>query len=248
MLRGVPGGWVCLTQKCREVGRSAAKIGLFGASLERTSLTSVCGDVGVPWGTASRTVNPKCPYGMSGHRGSIPPMAPPYRTADTARFPALVFVRSLRQSRDRFAATIALLMCGYGLLMLSIAVLPGTSAWWMRRFHLRSDSFVLWAITQPAPWMYNFENHVLVSERPLSAPELDRPPTPLAWVAVNHQSAHEITFTTRRAKHLRDPGDKYFYLKSRYRDVRVRSAYRVVVLDEVSPMARPAEVISLELP
>jgi hypothetical protein len=158
------------------------------------------------------------------------------------------FARSLRANSDGFGAAIACAIALYVALTLALAVSPTTQQWLMRRFHLGSASFALWAAAQPSPWMYNFENRVLVAPRPLSRAELEAPPDGLRWEQVNHQVARRITFCDGRARELKEPGDHYFYLESRYRDQRVRSAFHVRVSEPPGPSAHPVHLTRMRAP
>lgn len=170
----------------------------------------------------------------------------PSATARAA--PLQRFLRSARDSRDFFALGIASLLAAYMLLSLALALSPSAQLALMQRFHLRSESFALWAAAQPSAWMYNFENRALVSPRPLSAAELEAPPDGLRWEYVNHQVARRMTFFDGRARFLSGTTGQYFYLESRYRNARVRSAYRVIVVDAPGPEARAAHLERMELP
>jgi hypothetical protein len=139
-------------------------------------------------------------------------------------------------------------MLAYYVAVATLGCLPWTAAFWMGRFQLQTESFALWALAQPAPWMYNFENSTLVSDRVLTRAELLHPPQGLRWRAINHQSARVFTFAEGRAKHLREPGERYFYLRARYRGVERVSGYRIRVTGEPRLGSPAAEVVALELP
>lgn len=154
----------------------------------------------------------------------------------------LAFVRSARRERDRLALALAVLIAIHAACVAAIGLSPQAAAFFMRRFHLRSESFAAWAATAATPWMYNFENRALHSEAPLSADQLAaRPETD--WLRENHQPARTFTFADGRARFLARPGPHYFYLETRYRDQVVRSAYAVDVPTDVS--ASPARVQAL---
>lgn len=156
----------------------------------------------------------------------------------------LAFIRSVRRSRDRGAAILGIALASYALFPIALLISDDAAHASMARFHLRPQSFLGWLVAQPSPWMYNFENRFLVSERPLSASELESSP----WQAANHQPARAFTFADGRARFLEAPGDRYFYLESRYRDQRLRSAYRAHVGELHEGDVRPVTVIRLEAP
>jgi hypothetical protein len=137
------------------------------------------------------------------------------------------FVRSARRERDWLGLCFAGLIVVHGLCVAAIGVSPAAAGFFMRRFHLQSESFTAWALTAATPWMYNFENRVRISDAPLSAAQLAS--SAGAWRRVNHQPARVITFADGRARFLARPGAHYFYLETRYRDQVVLTAYVVEV-------------------
>lgn len=120
-----------------------------------------------------------------------------------------------------------MLLATYALVALLPALSPAAARFFLARFHLRSESFALWSLTQLAPWMYNFENRALLSPRRLSARELASPPDGLRWYAINHQVAHVMTFVELRAREYARPSRSYVYLESRYRDQVVSTTYEL---------------------
>ena len=156
--------------------------------------------------------------------------------------PLRAFVRDTRRAHDRASVVLAAVMVLYALVPLSLLAAPQLALPLMARFHLRTESFAAWALLQPSPWMYNFENYYLVSDEPLTRDELEAPSTGLRWQAINHQNARVITFADMRAKLLQSSGKRYYYLSSRYREYHLLTAYRVSVFDAPGPHARPALV------
>lgn len=140
-------------------------------------------------------------------------------------------VRALRDAGDRTGLALLIALACYALVPVALALCPSLSLELMARFHLRTPSFASWLAAQPAPWMYNFENRYLVSDRPLIEAELDQPPLGMRWHAANHQPARAFTFADGRARFLAEPGERYFYLESRYRGYRLRTAYRARVAE-----------------
>ncbi|MET0342167.1 MAG: hypothetical protein ABW252_14275 [Polyangiales bacterium] len=155
------------------------------------------------------------------------------------------FVRALRGERDRLGQLLLALIALHVAAVCAIGVSPTAARFFMRRFQLDAPSFPVWALYAAGPWMYNFENAYLVSPEQLTAGALEAPPAPLAWWAINHQSARVVTFGDHRPGLLRVPGERYVYLRSRYRGSEVTRALRLTV----SPGARPyrARVAPLEV-
>src|SRR4051812_13991919 len=105
-------------------------------------------------------------------------------------------MRTLRGERDWLGFALVALIALQVFVVAGIAVSPQVARWCMGRFHLRPASFGAWASFQLSPWMYNFENQVLVSERPLRRQELAATGAPF-WF-INHQSARVFTFADHR--------------------------------------------------
>lgn len=120
--------------------------------------------------------------------------------------------------------TLLCALAAYAVAALAIAVAPRVARFFMERFHLRTESFVLWALGAPAPWIYNFENRALVSPRPLSDDELATPPEGVRWYPVNHQPTSVMTFIENRSVAYA-PGTSLIYLETRYRTQQIRSVY-----------------------
>jgi hypothetical protein len=144
-----------------------------------------------------------------------------------ASLPVVRLVVGLRQRRDRLGLVLVGMIAGYAALTLALALSPQVAHAMLARFHLRTPSFVGWALTAPQPWMYNFDNRFLVADRPLTAAELAAPPRPLRWEQANHQPARSFSFADGRSRFLARAGEHYFYLDSRYRDARVTTLYVV---------------------
>lgn len=85
----------------------------------------------------------------------------------------------------------------------------------MRRFHLRTSSFVAWAAQFPIPAMYNFANRAEVDRYPpgLVDPLFDE--TEKRYL--NHFPVRCITFADGRYRQLRDGNDCWITVDTSYR-------------------------------
>ncbi len=118
----------------------------------------------------------------------------------------------------------------------------------LKRFHLATTSFSGWAIQQPIPSMYNFENRYWSSDQTLNVGELraielsTRPgkqesePQKENWVgvethAINHFPARTFTFAFSRNNLSNNP-HRYIYLRSRYRGKELSSSFRTRPISE----------------
>ena len=98
------------------------------------------------------------------------------------------------------------------------------------RFHLRSQSFVLWAALQFSPSMYNFENEIWIGPGPLSRAMLrgqEALPSGTDHYWVNHFPLHDVSFDPRYRKILYERGQSFVYVRSRYGGTEMVSAYQV---------------------
>ena len=124
-----------------------------------------------------------------------------------------------------------------------ISALPLSSAvqeTFLRRFHLASGDFPLWAIQQTIPSMYNFENKVWISPQQLMQHEIDQLDNDESRIInlsasdkrnvessmVNHFPTRMATFAYRRSVLKRIPNG-YFYLRSRYRGKEIKTTYEL---------------------
>ncbi len=103
----------------------------------------------------------------------------------------------------------------------------------LQRFHLANRGFAQWAILQPVPTMYNFENRYWVSERPLSEIELARPienviNQDFRTRQANHFPARLFTFGDSRKFYLENRGRHFLYLSSRYRGNELKTVFEAV--------------------
>jgi len=114
----------------------------------------------------------------------------------------------------------------YAIATLLVAIDPEMARLQLGRFHLRTQSFALWALLAPSPWMYAFENRARLSPRPLTARELDDADSASGWIALNHQTARIMTFAEMRRTYPA-PSTTYVYLAGRYRKETMQTAYVV---------------------
>lgn len=128
---------------------------------------------------------------------------------------------------DPLAYGLFALCLSYAAYTLAIALSPRIATFAMQRHQLADDHFVRWAVFAPAPFMYNFENRVLVSREPVAVSELERRPAK-DWMVLNHYPARALTYFDLRQRLFARPSRSYVYLESRYREQRVVTGYRVV--------------------
>ena len=121
-----------------------------------------------------------------------------------------------------FAAIVALVACN-SLWLLLMPWVPAIAKCSLDRFHLRTGSFVAWAIQNQIPSMYNFANQYEVRELPpgFIDPLIDE--TERRYI--NHFPARIVTFADGRYKHLRQGQHRWITISSMYRGQRVETRF-----------------------
>jgi hypothetical protein len=161
--------------------------------------------------------------------------------------PVVALAQRARRGHDH--ATIGFLALLFAVAAFALAV-PANRAvadLAMRRFHLALP-FPVWALLQPVPAMYNFENRFWLAAAPLSAAERVVPPPPgVVSFAVNHYPTRILTFGPGRAEVLRRPAPAYIYFESRYRGRRVESAHALVPSSPVRGEVFSTRAVSIEV-
>ncbi|QDT08836.1 hypothetical protein [Planctomycetes bacterium K23_9] len=111
--------------------------------------------------------------------------------------------------------------------MLLMPFVPSVAMSTMRRFHLASDSFVLWCVQQPVPSMYNFANQFHARKTPLGFPEtilsLDDQEVGDDWRYINHFPTRRLTFADGRYDLLRYSKNQWLEFKTTYRGQELNS-------------------------
>jgi hypothetical protein len=129
----------------------------------------------------------------------------------------LPFVRAVYRTRDILAAGLVVLMALVAAWLLALPLSPLIQSASLERFHLRSSRFLWWAVQQPIPAMYNFENRYWASRFPLERGQLDETPAHIETSMINHFPGRVYTFANNRGRllHTREP--HFLYMRSRYR-------------------------------
>lgn len=95
----------------------------------------------------------------------------------------------------------------------------------MRRFHLQSGSFFVWAAQFPIPSMYNFANRCVVEKYspglidPLFAEDAEEKRY------INHFPLRCVTFADGRYMHFRDASDRWITIDTTYRGRKLESRF-----------------------
>lgn len=128
-----------------------------------------------------------------------------------------------RQYPDLGFLAIVMLIATVAAWLLAMPFAPRVARATMDRFHLRGENFLVWAIQQPIPAMYNFANQYRVygerpgwwEEEPSILVEQTIPTLESGYV--NHFPTRMITFANARYRLLGDRQERWYELHSTYR-------------------------------
>jgi hypothetical protein len=133
-------------------------------------------------------------------------------------------------------AVIAALVIAVSMWLLLTPLLPPVSMTTMKRFHLGSRSFALWAAQFPIPAMYNFANRCEVRYLPPGLVDPLVPPERSAYL--NHFPARVLTFADGRFDLLRGRRDCWVTVTSTYRARSLRTDFHAEAAGETVVLRR----------
>lgn len=147
------------------------------------------------------------------------------RPRSTTPRPIVAFVRHLRRDRDPVALGIVGAIALFSLCILSLPFSSSARVAAMQRFHLAGWNYAAWALFQPVPSMYNFENRWDV--------EFTRPPGSGAppngdcerpfHARVNHHIFQPVLLLRAQIERCGLPAE--VLLRSSYRGTQVHTRY-----------------------
>ena len=127
-----------------------------------------------------------------------------------------------------FLAIVSLLVV-ITLWLLLTPLVPAIASATMRRFHLGSKSFALWAIQFPIPPMYNFANRYEVDSLPPGMVD------PILLTSekryINHFPARIVTFADGRYDYLREGSDRWVTIETAYRGQTITTRWHLEAKD-----------------
>ena len=130
--------------------------------------------------------------------------------------PVLTAFTAWRRSGDRFTLLLVTALSLYSILILLIPVSTTAQRLAMTRFHANGWRFLPWAVMQPTPWMYNFENQMTVEYA-----RSDQPECRARTEFVNHQPYGKLFA----------PYDRYLNRQCGGARVRFSTTYRGVAVE-----------------
>lgn len=90
------------------------------------------------------------------------------------RIPLVRALLALRRRRSMGAVALYAATSFVSVVLLLLAILPPVQRSFMRRFHLVTLSYGVWALHQPVPSMYNFDNRMVLLEAPVRPEDQSR--------------------------------------------------------------------------
>ena len=147
---------------------------------------------------------------------------------------AAIFLRASLRAGDWGALVLVGVVALIYVRLLLMPFLPSIQRAAIDRFHLTTPSFVLWAIQQPIPPMYNLENQVWFSRRALTDEELllAKPLPEVQYEYINHFPIRKVTFAGSRYRCFKDERSGWLYLRSRYQETVKTTVWRIESNDD----------------
>jgi len=139
----------------------------------------------------------------------------------------ITFLQECYRQRDWAAGLLCLAIAVTYLAAVSILFSKPMAAASLKRFHLASDSFGLWATHQCVPSMYNFENKIVFSNLAADLDNVDEQDPTLIKSTLNHFPARIITFGDLRSLQFGKHDQATFRMVSTFQGQRLTSTWKI---------------------
>jgi len=133
-----------------------------------------------------------------------------------------------KQRPDWIFCGLVALVVAVTLWLLSLPLCPFVQQAALRRFHLQTRSFAVWALQAPIPAMYSFHNRYRLESQPWDATFFDRPVTG----SINHFPVRIYTFAETRPLLLPQTDRQMLTIESRYRGRSLTTRWTVTEAEE----------------
>jgi hypothetical protein len=137
------------------------------------------------------------------------------------------FFSDCLNARDYLGAGFLLLILAVIGWTLSIIFSPTMRDMAMKRFHLGSDNFGLWAAHQSVPAMYNFENRIQFTNELLDDAPFDPTEKTYEKRTLNHFPARFITFGDQLASCFSNRREGTFEMSSIFGDTELVTRWKI---------------------
>ena len=137
------------------------------------------------------------------------------------------FLSASVAARDFLGLGGLILILAVGVWTLSVIFSPAMRDMALKRFHLGSDSYALWAAHQTVPSMYNFENRVKFTNKLLGDAPFDPNDDTYIEQTMNHFPARFITFGDRLAPCFLEQPHGTFEMSSTFGDTELVTRWEI---------------------
>ena len=137
------------------------------------------------------------------------------------------FIQDCYRQRDWAAGLLGMAVLITAVAALSILFSKPMQIASLKRFHLASDNYGIWAIHQFVPSMYNFENKIAFSNQAENLDDVDDQDPTLITQTLNHFPAQHVTFGNYRKQHFADYNQGTFRMVSTFRNQRLVSTWKI---------------------
>ena len=137
------------------------------------------------------------------------------------------FIRDCYRQRDWAASLLGLAILATSVAALSILFSKQMRVASLKRFHLASDNYSVWAAHQFVPSMYNFENKIVFSNLATNPDDVDDQDPTLVKDTLNHFPARRITFGDFRKRQFGEYDQATFQMTSTFQNQRLVSTWKI---------------------
>ena len=156
----------------------------------------------------------------------------------------LTFIEDCFRRRDWAAILLGLAILATSIAALSILFSKQMQVVSLKRFHLASDNYGIWAAHQLVPSMYNFENKIVFSNLADNLDDVDDQDPTLFKDTLNHFPARHITFGDFRKRHFAHHDRATFRMTSTFQNQRLISTWKIDKRDGKLWVTRVAEQLT----
>jgi hypothetical protein len=137
------------------------------------------------------------------------------------------FISQSFKQRDWFALLLLTFMLGIAAWIVAMPFSSTVRQHAIRRFHVASPSFQVWAAMAPVPAMYNFENRAQFSNELIGEGPFDEDHESWFSLQLNHFPARIFTFGEMTSKCFRDHRQGTLEMSTRYRETELTSRWEI---------------------
>jgi hypothetical protein len=137
------------------------------------------------------------------------------------------FFHDIRSAKDFSGLTLSVAITASALVTISILFSQAMTDAALKRFHLASDSYPVWALQQCVPRMYNFENKIWFAASIKDLTAAEGKSDGMYEATLNHFPARHITYGDLRTRQFRQSDSAIFKMKSSFRGRHLTSIWEI---------------------